>query len=144
MICLVHDGYGASTTTLVFITCIWVPFLETKQAFFKIISTFMMVFHPQRHHDNDYDYLNVYPDFYQLSALRFNDVAAKEAASRVVDDVCSICLVEFTGDDTVSQLDRCHHVFHTSCIQRWLHDDHFTCPICRSNLTDAISCQYFK
>ncbi|KAJ9546157.1 hypothetical protein OSB04_025864 [Centaurea solstitialis] len=104
----------------------------------------MLVFHPQRYYDSDCDNWRVSSNFHPLPTLQFHDVATKEAGNEVVDDACSICLVEFKGDDTVSQLDKCQHVFHTCCIQRWLHEDHFTCPLCRSNLVHVISCQVYE
>ncbi|KVI07425.1 Zinc finger, RING/FYVE/PHD-type [Cynara cardunculus var. scolymus] len=138
MITLVYD------VSVKFISCIWVSFLQTKNVFFEILSTLVLMFQPQHYHDSDWDDLNVYPNSYHLSDFRFHDVATTDATSRVVDDACSICLVEFRGDDTVSQLDRCRHVFHACCILMWLHNDHFTCPICRSSLTHMIYCQYVE
>ncbi|PWA77093.1 zinc finger, RING/FYVE/PHD-type [Artemisia annua] len=142
MICLVYDGYGASTATLVFFTCIWVPFVQSKNAFYKIISILMTMFFDleHRHQDSNDHY---FPNIYHLRALLFRDLATIEDngnASRVVDEVCSICLVEFEEEDEVSQLDKCRHVFHSCCIERWLERDHFTCPLCRSNLLN-ISCK---
>ncbi|KAL4557412.1 hypothetical protein LXL04_035589 [Taraxacum kok-saghyz] len=142
MICLVYDGYGASTTTLVFITCIWVPFVQAKHLFFDILSTLMMMFHQHdhhhQHHDDDHhdgNLWNIISNAYNLSTLRFRDIAIEDSGNaRVVDDTCSICLAKFEEEDAVSQLKRCDHVFHTCCIERWLSRDNFTCPLCRSNL----------
>ncbi|KAL7583627.1 RING-H2 finger protein ATL18-like [Lactuca sativa] len=150
MICLVYDGYGASTTTLVFITCIWVPFLQAKHVFFEILSTLMMIFpqhdhYHQLHDDNDHHHHDdhhhgnlwkIISNAYNLSTLQFRDIAIEDSGTtrREVDDTCSICLAEFKDEDAVSQLNRCCHVFHTCCIERWLTRDNFTCPLCRSNL----------
>ncbi|KAJ0747309.1 putative chromatin regulator PHD family [Helianthus annuus] len=150
MICLIYDGYGASTTTLVFITCVWVPIVQLKNTFFKIICVLMMMLCPlqRRHHDHG-NALNhdvcwkVFPDVYHLPTLPFCDVASRGyggAASKVKDDICSICLSEFGDGDGVSQLDKCHHVFHKRCIVQWLDHGRFTCPLCRSSLLD-VSCK---
>ncbi|KAJ4767655.1 hypothetical protein LUZ62_078030 [Rhynchospora pubera] len=48
---------------------------------------------------------------------------------------CAICLSEFVDDDILRLLPGCRHVFHTDCIEAWL-ENHVTCPVCRSNLTD--------
>ena len=53
-------------------------------------------------------------------------------------DVCSICLVEYGphaelngGDELDAAQLRCRHLFHQSCIDKWL-QNHDTCPICRA------------
>ncbi|KAK1431428.1 hypothetical protein QVD17_07887 [Tagetes erecta] len=150
MICLIYDGYGASTATLVFITCIWVPFVRFKNALFKITSIIMMSLHLQRRHDHDSNHghndicWNVFPNIHHLPTLSFHDGVFKGdggADGKMMDDICSICLFEFGDEDQVSQLGPCHHVFHKSCIVRWLDHGHFTCPLCRSNLLN-VSCKY--
>ncbi|CAI8601697.1 unnamed protein product [Vicia faba] len=50
------------------------------------------------------------------------------------EEICSICLVEFEGEDAVSKLRRCKHVFHFNCIEQWLERSQFSCPLCRSFL----------
>ncbi|KAJ0577172.1 putative transcription factor C2H2 family [Helianthus annuus] len=148
MICLLYDGYGASTS-LVFITCVWVPFIQLKNIFFKIISVLMtMLCLSQHHHDHgiarDHNACGeMFPNVYHLLALPFHDVGSRGddgTASNVEDDICSICLSEFGDGDGVSQLDKCHHVFHKCCIVLWLDHGHFTCPLCRSSLLN-VSCK---
>lgn len=48
---------------------------------------------------------------------------------------CSICRDPFTVGDELHELP-CHHEFHASCIQLWLHGSN-TCPICRLQLPEA-------
>ncbi|ESQ37684.1 hypothetical protein EUTSA_v10029432mg [Eutrema salsugineum] len=56
-----------------------------------------------------------------------------EEISRVNSpESCRICQDEFDGDDEVRCLRNCVHVFHKSCIDRWIHDDKMTCPLCRT------------
>ncbi|KAK9071614.1 hypothetical protein SSX86_008043 [Deinandra increscens subsp. villosa] len=130
-----YPGYGSSILTLIFITCIWLPFLQFRDAFLDILS----FCYPQD--DDNRHNRNVFPNIYRLSDLRFGDLQDADngddhagSVIRSVDESCSICLAEFRDDDTVSQLSRCHHVFHACCIERWLDRDQFTCPICRSNV----------
>ncbi|MFS7937925.1 hypothetical protein Hanom_Chr05g00433481 [Helianthus anomalus] len=75
MICLIYDGYGASTTTLVFITCVWVPFVQLKNTLFKIISVLMtmLCLSQHRHHDHgiarDHNACGkMFPNVYHLNA----------------------------------------------------------------------------
>ncbi|MBA0799525.1 hypothetical protein Gohar_010037 [Gossypium harknessii] len=42
---------------------------------------------------------------------------------------CCICLEEFEVDEEGREMP-CKHVFHSSCIEKWL-EIHGTCPICR-------------
>jgi len=49
---------------------------------------------------------------------------------------CSICLEEF-GDmvNNCKRLVNCGHVFHRSCIMKWVQMDNFSCPFCRDNMS---------
>jgi hypothetical protein len=49
------------------------------------------------------------------------------------DDVCPICLNEYTeGDDISWSTNRaCEHIFHKDCVHAWLLKHHL-CPMCRS------------
>lgn len=46
---------------------------------------------------------------------------------------CSVCLSEFQDDESVRILPNCNHVFHVSCIDKWLKSNS-SCPLCRSNI----------
>ncbi|CAA3024731.1 RING-H2 finger ATL51-like [Olea europaea subsp. europaea] len=48
------------------------------------------------------------------------------------DDVCAVCLSEFKEGDGVRLLPECTHIFHVTCIDKWL-DSHHNCPLCRAN-----------
>ncbi|KAK2665770.1 hypothetical protein Ddye_004344 [Dipteronia dyeriana] len=60
------------------------------------------------------------------------------------EGMCSICLVELDKEEAVSRLSRCGHIFHMDCIQRWLHSNHFTCPLCRSFLLTNLHSSHAK
>jgi len=50
----------------------------------------------------------------------------------VAVDKCGICLVQFRAKDRASMSSRCRHVFHESCLGRWLRTNTSkTCPTCR-------------
>ncbi|KAL4567135.1 hypothetical protein LXL04_022709 [Taraxacum kok-saghyz] len=44
---------------------------------------------------------------------------------------CAICLTEFGGDDKIRCLENCTHIFHQSCLDRWMNHDQDCCPMCR-------------
>nr|AHB08887.1 RING-H2 finger protein ATL2J [Suaeda glauca] len=46
------------------------------------------------------------------------------------DVECPICLSIFVQGEELKQLKICKHMFHTSCIDKWL-STHCNCPVCR-------------
>ncbi|KAL8239321.1 hypothetical protein R6Q59_015888 [Mikania micrantha] len=50
---------------------------------------------------------------------------------------CSVCLVEFKPDAEINQLS-CGHVFHKSCLEKWLKLWNVTCPLCRNQMMMVI------
>lgn len=48
------------------------------------------------------------------------------------EDVCSICLGEFKLHERVRVLPECAHLFHVTCIDKWL-EHHSSCPLCRAS-----------
>ncbi|XP_042754166.1 probable E3 ubiquitin-protein ligase XERICO isoform X1 [Lactuca sativa] len=46
---------------------------------------------------------------------------------------CSVCLVEFDPDSEINRLS-CGHVFHKSCVEKWLKYWNITCPLCRNHM----------
>ncbi|POW04751.1 hypothetical protein PSHT_11097, partial [Puccinia striiformis] len=60
----------------------------------------------------------------------------KEDRSQIYNDgMCVVCLAEYGRGEQVLQLQKCHHIFHESCLRPWL-EDQGTCPTCRSDLFD--------
>nr|GLL18396.1 RING-H2 finger protein ATL43-like [Ipomoea trifida] len=47
---------------------------------------------------------------------------------------CAICLSEFVELEVGRELERCRHVFHAGCVEKWLlhGEGHGSCPLCRS------------
>lgn len=55
-----------------------------------------------------------------------------KAGEGLIDGMeCSVCLNEFTEDDSLRLLPKCSHAFHVPCIDTWL-QSHKNCPICRA------------
>ncbi|KAI4371561.1 hypothetical protein MLD38_019780 [Melastoma candidum] len=45
---------------------------------------------------------------------------------------CAVCLYELEVGDEIRELRNCRHVFHRSCLDRWLDCEQKTCPLCRT------------
>ncbi|XP_024980148.1 probable E3 ubiquitin-protein ligase XERICO [Cynara cardunculus var. scolymus] len=46
---------------------------------------------------------------------------------------CSVCLIDFRPDAEINRLS-CGHVFHKSCLEKWLNYWNVTCPLCRNHM----------
>ena len=48
------------------------------------------------------------------------------------ETTCAICLDDFNKHSVVTTLE-CHstHIFHSVCLDRWIMQEHNTCPACR-------------
>ncbi|XP_027905707.1 probable E3 ubiquitin-protein ligase XERICO [Vigna unguiculata] len=62
----------------------------------------------------------------QYKALR-KDMGRRSV--RMVE--CCVCLCRFEGNEEVSELP-CKHYFHRGCLEKWFHNKHSSCPLCRS------------
>ncbi|KAF1001564.1 hypothetical protein AG4045_002720 [Apium graveolens] len=49
---------------------------------------------------------------------------------------CSVCLTEFKPEAVINHLS-CGHVFHKSCLDKWLKYRNVTCPNCRKHMIPA-------
>ncbi|GLT78205.1 hypothetical protein SLA2020_497470 [Shorea laevis] len=47
-------------------------------------------------------------------------------------DSCAVCLDDFEDDDEIRRLTNCRHIFHRSCLDRWMGYHQKTCPLCRT------------
>ncbi|CAL0300461.1 unnamed protein product [Lupinus luteus] len=115
--------------TIVFYTCIWIPLMQLKRAL-----TSMFSFHDNKCLSEESEF----PQIPTLPVARYEDLrnhcCEGGEENRRKDEICSICLVQFEGEDAVSKLKRCGHVFHVNCIEQWLDRGQFSCPFCRSLL----------
>lgn len=48
-------------------------------------------------------------------------------------DTCAVCREPFNSGQPVRRIVRCGHVFHTTCMDRWL-ESHSTCPLCMQTI----------
>jgi hypothetical protein len=65
-------------------------------------------------------------------AFSFQETCITTRGGEPVDD-CAICLDEFLQGNQCRQLP-CQHVFHGTCIARWLIERSATCPLCKVDL----------
>ncbi|KAJ8764804.1 hypothetical protein K2173_010269 [Erythroxylum novogranatense] len=76
------------------------------------------------------------PDFDSVSAILIREILPVVHFSDLVEsnpsDSCAVCLYEFEGSDEIRRLTNCTHIFHKSCLDRWMGYDHKTCPLCRT------------
>ncbi|KAK7349286.1 hypothetical protein VNO77_06536 [Canavalia gladiata] len=61
-----------------------------------------------------------------------------EAAEGTNQTECVICLTTFEEGESVRKLHTCKHMFHTSCIDKWL-GSHSGCPLCRTQIDGVAS-----
>ncbi|XP_058086204.1 brassinosteroid-responsive RING protein 1-like [Magnolia sinica] len=62
-----------------------------------------------------------------LPVVRFDELGHDE-----MPDSCAVCLYEFQASEEIRRLTNCRHIFHRSCLDRWLDHDQKTCPLCRT------------
>ncbi|CDY27877.1 BnaA07g04670D [Brassica napus] len=49
------------------------------------------------------------------------------------DNECSVCLSNFEEDSEINKL-KCGHLFHKTCLEKWIDYWNITCPLCRTPL----------
>jgi RING/U-box domain-containing protein len=62
-------------------------------------------------------------------AVRFDSVCK----SRRPEQDCSVCLTEFEPYAEINHLP-CGHLFHKTCLEKWLRYWNVTCPLCRTRM----------
>lgn len=113
--------------TIVFFTCVWIPLRQLKTTIESMLGVLLgRTYQPLTMESPPFEV--------KLPVCRFEELQRGGG----LEDICSVCLAEFTGEDLVSQLHRCSHLFHLECIENWLHRSHFTCPLCRSFLFSTL------
>lgn len=68
------------------------------------------------------------------SPLRQKVFGKHELPVRIADETnCSICWDEFVNDQNVSFVDECFHIYHSSCINKWVSHGN-PCPLCKRKI----------
>ncbi|XP_073039061.1 brassinosteroid-responsive RING protein 1-like [Primulina eburnea] len=71
-----------------------------------------------------------------LPVIEISEQSANaHAGSGEISGSCAVCLCEYLGGEEIRCLRTCEHVFHRSCLDRWMNRDQWTCPLCRTPIT---------
>ncbi|QCE02716.1 E3 ubiquitin-protein ligase RHA1B-like [Vigna unguiculata] len=46
--------------------------------------------------------------------------------------ICVFCLSQFSEEEEIRRMQNCNHVFHRTCVDRWINSSQKTCPLCRT------------
>jgi hypothetical protein len=65
----------------------------------------------------------------QLKVVTYSDLKTEEV-EKCKD--CAICLDSFEKESKLRIL-KCDHGFHVDCIDKWLTDCNYKCPVCRDD-----------
>ncbi|KAL4340784.1 hypothetical protein GQ457_08G034370 [Hibiscus cannabinus] len=90
---------------------------------------------PETHHvSGSTTSFSSHPPRVPVSALLIRELLPVVKFSDLVDppESCAVCLYDFQGEDEIRRLTNCRHVFHRSCLDRWMGYDQKTCPLCRT------------
>ncbi|XP_019168700.1 PREDICTED: E3 ubiquitin-protein ligase RHA1B-like [Ipomoea nil] len=73
-------------------------------------------------------------ELHSVSATLIRELLPVVKFSELADppESCAVCLYEFDRDDEIRRLTNCRHIFHRSCLDRWMDHDQKTCPLCRT------------
>ncbi|MCL7036590.1 hypothetical protein MKW94_005200 [Papaver nudicaule] len=69
----------------------------------------------------------------------FLDKSTSSSSSTNKDEsvTCTVCLNQLQIMEEIRELSNCSHVFHKECLDMWIDQYHFTCPLCRAKLDSA-------
>lgn len=71
----------------------------------------------------------------QFKRIRRRSFRLVSRSKKELNPTCVICTDEFENSDTVKAL-KCGHVYHCSCLEKWLCERADTCPICRQTVSE--------
>ncbi|XP_028052631.1 E3 ubiquitin-protein ligase RHA1B-like, partial [Camellia sinensis] len=71
---------------------------------------------------------------HSVSAILLRELLPVVQFSDLLDppESCAVCLYDFDGGDEIRRLTNCRHIFHRSCLDRWMDHDHRNCPLYRT------------
>jgi hypothetical protein len=67
-----------------------------------------------------------------LDDKEFENLVSKKLEDKIEYD-CAVCLESMVKDEMVTEL-KCNHTYHTSCIEPYLKQYNYKCPVCRADV----------
>jgi len=67
-----------------------------------------------------------------LDDKEFENLVSKKLEDKIEYD-CAVCLESMVKDEMVTEL-KCNHTYHTSCIETYLKQYNYKCPVCRADV----------
>nr|XP_029123232.1 probable E3 ubiquitin-protein ligase XERICO [Elaeis guineensis] len=71
----------------------------------------------------------------RLPVVEFGSLVERWRLGEEIEHVCTICMRCLDGGHEVRELGNCAHAFHRACLDLWVDEGRWTCPLCRSKLT---------
>ncbi|XP_052170956.1 brassinosteroid-responsive RING protein 1-like [Diospyros lotus] len=72
------------------------------------------------------------PETPPISAVLIRELLQVAKLAGEAGESCAVCLYEMEVGDEIRWLRNCRHIFHRSCLERWMDHDQKTCPLCRT------------
>lgn len=71
----------------------------------------------------------------QEYVAKFVTITPKIVTTRMIGNICPICIDCYLPGETYHELSSCKHSYHTKCIEKWLTKDldELSCPVCRQS-----------
>ena len=70
---------------------------------------------------------------FNLDRLQVKRFGLKSEVSE--EGECAVCLETLKAGEVVAVLE-CKHIFHGTCLSRWVGEGHFSCPVCRAEIQE--------
>ncbi|XP_004492772.1 brassinosteroid-responsive RING protein 1-like [Cicer arietinum] len=83
-----------------------------------------------------------------LSAILICEFLPVVSFSKIAGDSppsgCAVCLNEFAGEEEIRCMANCRHIFHRTCVDRWIDHDQKLCPLCRTHFVPDHKMEYYN
>ena len=69
-----------------------------------------------------------------FSAANLEVVKSDRHTTKIINEICYICLDKLNDSEQIAQINNCQHGFCSECLFNWL-KQHCSCPVCRVQCT---------
>lgn len=101
--------------------------INSSNLFNQLIGQFMNAGNINNNNQEDVNITMDKNDIDNLIILKYSDDSPTN---------CSICLMDVCKDDYYYKI-KCNHIFHRNCLEKWLEDYNYVCPVCRTELGNS-------